>query len=118
GEAEAEPGAGQATAPLTDRSDPDKTDAPLEGEPAPLAVSGPASAVVLPGGPQLSAVESGRRPFFRSAAHIGRQVAAGLSYAHARGNGHRGIQTSELFLGTRRAGMVNRCARGKGGAHG
>src|SRR5262249_23982640 len=55
GEAEAEPGARQATAPLTDRSDPDKTDAPLASELTPVAVSSPTSAAVLPGGSQLSA---------------------------------------------------------------
>ena len=71
---------------MTDRLDPDETEAPPASDPAPAAVSSPPSSVVLPGGSQLSAVESGRRPFFRSVAHIGRQVAAGLAYAHARGS--------------------------------
>ncbi len=44
------------------------------------------TSAILPGGTQLSSVESGRRAFFRSLAHIGRQVAAGLAYAHARGS--------------------------------
>ena len=61
---------------------------------------------MLPGGTQVSAVESsGRRlPFFRSAAQIGRQVAQGLAYAHARGIIHRDIKPSNLLLDS--AGVV------------
>ena len=84
----------------TDRLDPDETEAPPICASSPVAASSPLSSVVLPGGSQLSAVGSGRRSFFRSAAHIGRQVAAGLSYAHTRGIVHRDIKPSNLLLDT------------------
>ena len=82
-----------ATQPAHDRAHP----------PAPAlssSASPSSSSAILPGGTQLSSVESGRRAFFRSLAQIGRQAAGGLAYAHARGIVHRDIKPSNLLLDT------------------
>jgi len=64
------------------------------------SASSSTTSAILPGGIQLSSVESGRRGFFRSLAQIGRQVAGGLAYAHTRGIVHRDIKPSNLLLDT------------------
>jgi WD40 repeat protein len=83
---------------------------PGPGGPAPSGPAPPAvgdSSAVMPGGTQLSSVESGHRAFHRGVAHIGRQVASALAYAHARGILHRDIKPSNLLLDTEGVAWVS-----------
>ena len=67
--------------------------------PAPPA-PGASGSAVMPGGAPLSSVESSYRTFHRGVAQIGRQAAAALAHAHARGVVHRDIKPSNLLLDT------------------
>ena len=77
---------------------PNASDGPAPAGAAPSVA--PDSSAVMPGGAQLSTVESRHRVFHRGVAHIGRQVALALAHAHARGILHRDIKPSNLLLDT------------------
>jgi WD40 repeat protein/tetratricopeptide (TPR) repeat protein len=66
--------------------------APADGRPAEL------SSAALPGSSELSASSGPDRPFYRSVARIGIQVAEALEYANRQGILHRDIKPSNLLL--------------------
>ena len=77
---------------------PDSAVGSVESEPVVKAV--PDTSAVMPGGAQLSTVESRHRAYHRGVAQIGRQAASALAHAHARGILHRDIKPSNLLLDT------------------
>src|SRR5262249_1465168 len=83
-----------------DRLDPDATEAPPASDLSAVAVSGPPSSAVLPGGSQLAAVESGRRPVYPRVAPMRRQVGSGVGYRPAPVVRLPGLQPSNVLLAT------------------
>jgi serine/threonine protein kinase len=102
---------------LTGRFERGPTVAPATGVPPaspddpvavePVAATTPDHSAVMPGGAQLSTVDSQHRAFHRAVAHIGRQAASALAHAHARGIIHRDIKPSNLLLDTEGVSWVS-----------
>jgi WD40 repeat protein/serine/threonine protein kinase/tetratricopeptide (TPR) repeat protein len=74
---------------------------PSEGvTPTSRPESASSSEVHLPGEPGQEALSDSGRPYWRSVARIGIQVAEALAYAHSQGVLHRDIKPSNLLLDT------------------
>ena len=72
-------------------------------EPEPVPRTGPDTSAVMPGGAQLSSVESRHRAFHRGVAHIGRQAASALAHARTRAGSSTATSSHRICSWTPRA---------------